>query len=141
MRHLYASKVEVLRIEGPLYGGTPIISWTKTDDVIDVELGQPGEMLCRLDIGFIRAGRDLLMPVVAGRAPDRIGVCFCDPPGPRAGDRLRCLAGPVTGTFEVRAIPDPAVDFSSVHHLEVQVVEVAQSLAGVYPSATPGEDL
>jgi hypothetical protein len=138
---LYASRVEVLRITGPLTAGTPSITWSKVDDIVDVELGEPGEMLCRLDLGFIRTGRDLPMPVTAGRAPDRTGVCFFDPPGPRAGDRLRCIAGPVTGTFEIRAIPDPAVDFSSVHHLEVQVVEVAQALVGVFPSGSPGEDL
>lgn len=137
MRHLYASQVEVLRLVSSIEFGTPTLSWVKISDMVDSVLGVEGEMRCRLDLGFVRPGRDQPMAVVAGRAPDRMGVLFCDySPNLRAGDRVRAVAGPVTGTFEVRAIPDTAVDMTSVHHVEVQIFEVAQMVAQ-FPSAIP----
>ncbi len=140
MRHLFASRVEVYDAAITIVDGTGEISWVKTSTIVDTKLGTPGEMLCRLDLTFIRHGKDQPMAAVAGRAPDRIGVLFCGPTDNlKAGQRIRAIAGPVTGTFEIRAIPDPAVDFANVHHLEVQVVEVAQDVSG-FPSVatTPG---
>jgi len=137
VRHLFASQVEVLRLGGTMVDGTPQLSWAKVADVIDVLLGVPGELMCRLDLNFLRLGKDQPMAVVAGRAPDRVGVLFCDPTdGLRGGDRVRAVAGPVAGTFELRAIPDIAVGFAAGHHLEVQVVEVTQNLTS-YPSGIP----
>lgn len=143
MRHLYHSRVEVLRLSGTLVNGTPVLSWAKVTDTLDSSLGVPGELVCRIDLNFVRLGKDAPMPVVAGRAPDRMGVCFFDadsgPASIKAGDRLHCLSGPVTGTFEIRAIPDAAIDFASAHHLEVQVVEVSQQLTNVFPGASVEE--
>jgi hypothetical protein len=83
---------------------------------------------------FVRPGKDAPMPLVAGRAPDRVGTLFCDPtPHLKAGDRIHAIDGPVTGTFEIRAIPDVAVGFGIGHHMEVQLIEVAQELTGVFP--------
>lgn len=80
------------------------------------------------------------MAIVAGRAPDRMGTMFfdrgCDV---RAGDRIKCLTGPIEGTFEIRAIPDVAQGFSVLHHYEVQVVEVARSLTDVFPGTNVGD--
>ena len=136
MRHLYSSRVAVLRLSGDLTDGTAHLAWTKLSTPVDA-LGVPGEMLCRLDLTFQRPGKDIPMPLVTGRAPDRIGLLFCDTGVDlRAGDRISTLAGPITGTFEIRPIPDPALDYASAHHLEVQVIEVAQNMAG-YPSALP----
>lgn len=136
MRHLYVTRAEVLRLAGTLVDGSPVLTWTKVDTLVDPTLGVPGELMCRLDMAFVRPGKDQPMPVVAGRAPDRIGLMFfdsgCDI---RAGDRIHTLAGPVAGTFEVRVVPDPAVDLAAAHHMEVQVVEVAQALSGVFPGA------
>ncbi len=141
MRHLFNSRAEVLRLSGELIAGTPTLSWPKTTDIVDPVLGVPGELMCRLDLNYVRPGKDQPMPVVAGRAPDRIGVLFYTVTGNvKAGDRVRMLSGPVTGTFEIRVIPDPAVGFSAAHHMEVQVVEVAAPPAGMFPSATP-EDI
>lgn len=138
MRHLFNSRVEVLRLAGAVTFGTPTFQWNKVDAVIDPLLGAPGELMCRLDLNFQRLGRDQPMPATAGRAPDRLGVMFFDVTDQlKAGDRVRCLTGPVTGTFEIRQVPDPAVDYSTAHHLEVQVVEVAQALVGVFPGAQP----
>lgn len=137
MRHLYNSRAEVLRLSGVLTHGTPVLTWTKVPDIVDTHLGVAGELMCRLDLNFMRQGKDQPMPVVAGRAPDRIGVLFCDATDAiRAGDHIHLLTGPVKGTFEIRTIPDVAIDFASAHHIEVQVVEVSQSLAGVFPGGT-----
>lgn len=140
MRHLFNSRVEVLRLSAQVTNGVPITEWNKIAAVADPYLTEPGELMCRLDLVFVRPGKDQPMPLVAGRAPDRTGVMFFTyTTAVRAGDRIRCLAGPVSGTFELRAIPDTAVGFSAAHHCEVQVIEVAQALVGVFPGASPEE--
>lgn len=137
MRHLFNSRCEVLRLSGAMTNGTPVLTWAKVTGMVDARLGVPGELMCRLDLNFVRPGKDQPMPVTAGRAPDRIGVMFCDATDTiLAGDRVRCLSGPVSGTFEIRTIPDVAVDFASAHHVEVQVVEVSQTIAGVFPGVS-----
>jgi hypothetical protein len=69
------------------------------------------------------------MPIVAGRAPDRVGLMFFDATQEvRAGQRIHCLDGPVQGTFELRVMPDPAAGYSLAHHMEVQIVEVSQNM-------------
>lgn len=83
------------------------------------------------------------MPVEAGKAPPRVAVLYCAPKTALlAGDRVVCIPNryndlPVTGTFEIRVPPDEAQDFSRQHHIEVQVIEVALSVAGG-PRAFPG---
>src|SRR3954447_26495968 len=140
MRHLFNSRVEVLRLSGEMVKGTPDLTWYKIDDVADAAIGTPGELMCRLDLAFIRVGKDTPMPVVAGRAQDREGVAFFDyTDGVKANDRLRCVAGPVVGTFEIRSIPDPAIGFAAVHHMEVHVIEVGQRLARRFPAQNPQE--
>ena len=57
----------------------------------------------------------------------------------KAGDRVRVLSGPVSGTFEIRAVPDPAVAQLSAHHMEVQIIEVAQPRTGLFPGGTVEE--
>lgn len=133
MRHLYASRVELYELIRELGTGTsPTGTWTKVADVVDPLLGVPGELLCRLDLGFIRPGRDTPAQPVAGRALDRVGVLFCDlSPYLRAGMRVHCIQGDVYGTFEIRVVPDLSPDMNAVRHIEVQVIEVAQSLTGM----------
>lgn len=136
MRHLYNCRAALVRLSGTIVNGTPVMNWQPVTDIIDPALGVPGEMMCRLDLSFIRPGKDQLMPIVAGRAPDRVGVLFYDVTDKvKAGDRITILSGPVTGTFEIRVVPDPAVDLTNAHHMEVQVIEVAQALAGIFPGA------
>jgi hypothetical protein len=48
------------------------------------------------------------------------------------------VAGPVFGTFEMRVIPDVAQDYVGAHHVEVQVIEVSQSLQPGSPTPFPG---
>lgn len=134
LRSLYRSRVQVLRLSPSLTpSGGMSVSWGPLTSILDRTLDEPGYMWCRLDIGFLRPGRDAPAPLVAGRAPDRVGVCYFDPVTGssgatlvQAGDRLVCVEGPVAGTWEIRVPPDAALDYAGVHHVEVQVMEVAR---------------
>jgi hypothetical protein len=146
LRALYSSVVQVTRLTPSFNNqGGMGLTWQAISAVPDVILNQAGLMACRLDIGFLRPGKDQPAPLVAGRPPDRVGVCYYDPvsdaagqPVVLAGDRLVCVSGPVIGTWELRNIPDPAVGFASTHHIEVQVIEVSQALAAGSITPFPG---
>lgn len=131
IRSLYATHAEVLRLSlSNQTAGSAQSSWVKVTDMVDPLLGIPGELMCRITTSFLRPGKDQPVPIVAGRAPDRVGVLYADlTPFLKAGDRIHCLAGDVYGTFELRVTPDLAPNAMSIGHLEVQVIEVSQSLA------------
>lgn len=129
MRHLYHTRAEVLRLRQEFSDGVPTMTWQQVDQIVDPVLGVPGELMCRIDLQFVRPGKDQPMPVVAGRAPDRVGLMFFDATTEiLSGDRIHCIDGPISGTFEIRATPDPAVGHMLAHHMEVQIIEVAQHL-------------
>lgn len=136
MRMFYTSTCQVLRLNPSLgSGGGMSFTWDPVATVVDHYLNTPGLLQCRLDLTFLRPGKDQPAPVVAGRAPDRTGVCYFDltadaegAPLVRAGDRLKCVQGPIFGTFEIRLIPDVAQSLIGAHHIEVQVIEVSQML-------------
>ena len=146
MRMFYTSTVQVLRaVASVAAGGGMTYTWPAVPTVVDPVLNVPGQLQCRLDLTFVRPGKDQPAPLVAGRAPDRIGVCYFDlatdasgVPLVVAGDRLNCIAGPIFGTFEIRPIPDVAQDLIGAHHVEVQVVEVSQMLTPGSPMPYPG---
>jgi len=120
MQHLFSSTVSVSRLSVTDGGGVPLYSF----DVVNPSLR------CRLDLNFLRPGKDQPAAPEAGRAPDRVGVMFCAVDADlRAGDRVKAVAGPVDGVFEIRVVPDVATDYSSGHHKEVQIVEVAQAFS------------
>ena len=122
MEHLYSSIVRVKRISAVSEDGGLELSWNVVPQLQSVS--------CRLDLNFLRPCKDQLSPVVDGRAPDRVGVMFCSSSVPlRPGDHLETVSGPVTGTFQIRAIPDQALDYGSAHHIEVQVIEVSQDVS------------
>lgn len=134
MDHLYNSAVRVERSLLSVQDGVPTMGYgqaTDPDPVLDDMLHF---LRCRLDMNFIREGKDALPAPVAGRAPDRVGVMLTYPYAPlRAGDRLYAIPNeanetPVSGTFEIRAMPDIAVGFSDAHHIEVQIIETGQEL-------------
>lgn len=145
-RWLYRTTANVLRLDEALdTDGAMTMSWATVPDIVDPYLDTPGQLLCRLDLQFIRPGKDQPPAIVAGRAPDRVGVLFYDPltddsgvPLVRAGDRIQCISGPIFGTFEIRNIPDVAQDYTGAHHIEVQVVEVSQALTAPTPTPLPG---
>lgn len=128
MRHLFNTRVEVLRLNVDMSTGRPLQTWQKLSVIVDPVLAVPGEMMCRLDLIFQRPGKDQPMPIVAGRAPDRVGLMFFDATLEiRSGDRFHVIDGPVQGTFEIRVMPDPAQSFVFAHHMEAQIIEVAQN--------------
>lgn len=143
MDHLFNSAVRVERMQLTNVGGRSVMDWAQaTDD--DPALSDMLQFLkCRLDMNFLRQGKDILPAPVAGRATDRIGVMFTYPYAPiKAGDRIIAIPNeknkiPVKGTFEIRAIPDEAIDFEDAHHIEVQIIETGQELT---QENWPGED-
>jgi len=135
-RGLYRSVAQVLRLQPVLQaGGGMSVAWAPVTDILDPYLATPGMLACRLDLLFTRPGKDAPMPMVAGRAPDRVGVMFCDLPADinglplvKAGDRFQLVSGPIAGTFELRQAPELAQDYIGAAHAEFQVTEVSQAL-------------
>jgi hypothetical protein len=129
MRWLYNTRVEVLRLGVQVTDGAATQTWQKIEAVVDPYLAVPGELMCRIDLVFQRPGKDQPMPLVAGRAPDRVGLMIFDPTGEiRSGDRFHIIDGPFQGTFETRVMPDVAQGYgAAAHHMEVQVIEVSQN--------------
>ena len=147
MEHLFNSVVKVERLKLTVSDGTATMDWAQATDDTDTAVNDMLKYLkCRLDMNFIRQGKDIPPAPEAGKAPDRIGVMFTYPYAPiMAGDRVVAIANdngkiPVAGTFEIRAIPDEAIDFSDRHHIEVQVIEANQLLEGRWPTEDPIED-
>ena len=142
----YTSVAQVLRLAPVLQpGGGMSMTWNPVTSVVDPVLDEPGLLRCRIDLTFVRPGKDAPAPIVAGRAQDRVGVCYFDlATGPGnvplvlAGDRLECVQGPIFGTFEIRVVPDVAQDLVGGHHIEVQVIEVSQALKPGSPTPFPG---
>lgn len=147
MDHLFNSAVRVERLTLSVEDGTATMAYSQATDP-DPALDAMLQFLkCRLDMNFIREGKDALPAPVAGRAPDRVGVMLTGPYAPlRAGDRIVTIpneAGrePVKGIFEIRAIPDEVVAFADRHHIEVQIIETGQELTGEnWPGEEPIED-
>lgn len=136
LRAFYRSVAQVLRLTPTLQpGGGMAVAWNQVTDILDNYLDTPGLLACRLDLQFIRPGKDAPMPLLAGRAPDRVGVLFYDMPTDasgmpliKAGDRFHLISGPVFGTFELRQVPEVAQDFLGPRHAENQVIEVSHQL-------------
>lgn len=122
MQHLFSSRVQVLRLSVTATDGVPTYAWGSVGGLTSVA--------CRLDLTFMRPGKDLPMPVEAGKKPDRIGVMFFDKSKDiRVGDRVLCVSGPIEGTFEVRGSVDVAQSMAAGHHKEAAVTEVAQDVS------------
>ena len=153
LQAMFTSVVQVTRAQVGLSAqGDASVSWEPLTEILDPGLNQAGLMRCRLDLQFIRRGIDQPAPVIAGKAPDRVGVIYylsaVDPatgiPLVLAGDRVVCVPHPVTsrlpvfGTFELRQVPDVAQDYVGGHHVETQIVEVSQSLKPGSVTPFPG---
>lgn len=131
MYGLFISQLQVLRNSESLLGGIPNYAWTP------ITFPRPGGpdatwTPARVDVTFVRAGRDLPLVVEAGRAPDRLAVVWLLPGDGslvRPGDRLVCIGGPITGTYSVDQVPDQLADAVSLHHIEIGAREVSQALA------------
>jgi hypothetical protein len=137
MRHLFKSTVEILESITTVVDGARVQAWHKSSDNFDPTCGA-GEMKCRLDLIFLRPGKDAPAPVVAGRSPDRTGILYCSyTPSLQGGQIIRVIDGPFTSSsFLLKMRPDEAQDFNGTHHIEVQIFETNQ--AGYkYPSGAP----
>jgi hypothetical protein len=144
--HLFNSAVRVERLQLVVTGGVAVMDYAQATDEDPAVDDMLKFLKCRLDMNFIREGKDLPPAPVAGKAPDRIGVLFTFPYAPiKAGDRIVAIENeqgkiPVAGTFEIRAIPDEAIDFADRHHIEVQIIETNQELEGQWPAEEPLPD-
>jgi hypothetical protein len=119
---LLPSLVRVLRPRAVMVDGVLESTW--------VEVAGLTRLNCRIEVNFYRPGKDMPMPIQAGRAPDRVAVYWVAP-GTRLqpGDHLECVSGPIIGTWQVRTAPDRAQNMRHLHHLEGQCIEVAPSIA------------
>lgn len=137
MRHLFKDAVEVLESTTEVVDGARVQTWNKSNKIFDPTM-PPGEMRCRLDLIFLRPGKDAPSPVVAGRTPDRTGVMFCSlSANLKGGQIIRVIKGSETGnSFILKMRPDQAQGFSGAHHIEIQINEVAQA-SMPFPSGAP----
>ena len=146
MDHLYPSAFRVERLQLILVeNGVPTTDWaqavSETGD--SVENDMLAYLRGRLDLNFIRPGKDIIAAPEAGKAQDRIGILFTFPYAPiRAGDRIIAIPNaegkiPVKGVFEIGNKPDEALGYSDTHHLETQVKEVGQEMDEIH---WPGEE-
>jgi hypothetical protein len=115
------SRVRVLRPRVSTEDGILSTSWSAVSGM--------ESLMCRLEVGLFRPGKDQPLPIQAGRAPDRVAVVWVAPDTDlRPGDHLECVGGPVKGTWEMRTTLDAAVAMNRLHHLEGQVVELPPSV-------------
>lgn len=126
MDHLFSSLVRVEALSQVVNDGIPSMQWRTVPGLAAVP--------CRLDLSFLRPGKDQVQLMENGRAPDRIGVMFTKV-NPKLRPDQRIIAIPnrfgqivVPGTFEIRNIPDVAIDYRSGHHIEVQIIETIQDI-------------
>ncbi len=144
MFHLFNSVVRVERLQLVTTDGVAEMDWAQATDPDPNAAEMLKYLECRLDMNFLRPGKDILPAPEAGKAPDRIGIMFTYPYAPiKAGDRIVAIPNregktPVKGTFEIRVMPDEAIDFSDHHHIEVQIIESNQNLSkDNWPTETP----
>lgn len=144
MFHLFNSVVRVERLQLVTTDGVAEMDWAQATDPDPNAAEMLKYLECRLDMNFLRPGKDILPAPEAGKAPDRIGIMFTYPYAPiKAGDRIVSIPNrdgktPVKGTFEIRVMPDEAIDFSDQHHIEVQIIESNQNLSkDNWPTETP----
>ncbi len=137
----FANLAEVHRLNTKVERGLRTSSWQKINTIVDRVHGIPGELYCRIDTGYFRAGRDAPAAVASPNTTMRSGLVLCDyTTGIIANDRLVFISGPVTGTFELRTPPDVAQSFLTPSHLEFYVYEVSKSESRRdYPEVEAGD--
>lgn len=146
MQHLFPSAVRVERMQLVVVDGRATMDWSQATDPDEALNDMLQYLKCRIDMNFLRPGKDIAPAPEAGKAPDRIGILFCAPYAPiKAGDRLVTIPNeankiPVKGTFEIRVMPDEAIDYSDQHHIEVQIIETNQALEDIWPAEEPLPD-
>lgn len=144
MDHLYPSAFRVERLQiVAVVNGSAETDWVQATDPDPSSNDMLQYLRGRLDLNFVRPGKDIPIAPEAGKAPDRMGLLFTFAYAPiRAGDRIVAIPNekgkiPVAGTFEIRPKPDEVQGYDDTHHTEVQVIEVGQALEEI---EWPGED-
>lgn len=119
LRSLLVHRAEVLRLATTNVDGAATYDWDSL-----------GVVPCRVDLSFIRSGKDPVWTPEAGRPADRTGVAFFAAGADvLPGDRIFMVAGGVEGTFELQGTLDFVQDRRGrTHHLECGVIEVAKPL-------------
>lgn len=95
--------------------GSPITKYVKVND-------RP--VRCRLDLVYVRSGKDSQWMPTAAHSTDRTGVLFL-PTGIefRSGMRIHMTRGP-EGAFQIQGAIDDIYGYTDPHHIEVGVLEV-----------------
>lgn len=116
--------------------GVPLTKYFKLND---------SPVKCRLDLNFIRQGRDSRWVDVAARPQDRAGTLFIDEEilsrhgiQIKSGMRISMVRGP-KGTFQMQGAIDEAWGESDLHHYEIGVIEVSTLSKRSDLVQTPGE--
>lgn len=140
IRGSYSSTVEILRTKtGRPLKGAPNFSWENPDIIFDEDWGIPGQMMCNIDLQWVRPGMTALPAFEAGSVIPRRGTVFFDLTYDKkilvkGGDRLRAIQGPIEGLFELRVIPAVAKDFFGlIDHVEAEIIEVGILGQHVFP--------
>lgn len=132
MDHLFNSVVRVERMQLGMENGRAELTWQPSP------LPGANWVKCRLDLNFLRPGKDVPSPINAGVVPDRIGIMFTYADAPlKAGDRIVAIPNeygmlPVSGVFDIKQTPDKAIDYASAHHIEVQIVESTSTIDNTF---------
>ena len=76
MFHLFNSVVRVERLQLVTTDGVAEMDWAQATDPDPNAAEMLKYLECRLDMNFLRPGKDILPAPEAGKAPDRIGIMF-----------------------------------------------------------------
>lgn len=136
LRGMLVQRATVLRLDAVAVDGVANYDWAP------FATGVP----CRLDLSYMRKGKDQGWVAEAGRPVDRAGVLFLQIIQEdilRPGDRVEVFnrLGRKIGTFEVNGAFDTVDDRHGIpHHIEAGVTEVANALAegAAYGPVSPG---
>jgi hypothetical protein len=109
-------RCKVWRMTATTVDGVPAFVWSTVAE----------NQKCRLDLSYMRRGKDEAWVQEAGRAQDRNGVLFALPDFvARSGDRIEITSPPsLLGTYLLDGAVDLAIGRVDVEHFEMGVTEV-----------------
>jgi len=114
-------RITIQRLSQTAVDGAPSFTWTTIATNVKA----------RLDLAFARPTSDVIVAPEAGRGPDRAGTMFVQiGVDLQYGDRVivTAPAGLAGIRLEIDGSIDPAINYASVSHFEVNVHEVAKGL-------------
>lgn len=118
-KSLLKHRCSLLELQESFVNGIPQSSWVSVAEGVK----------CFLDLNYIRRGKDPMWTAEAGRVSDRTGVLFLHGTAPaKSGMRVKMTFGPA-GTFLIEGAVDQSWRPTSLHHLEVGVIEVPSQIS------------